>query len=82
MPIRTTLTLDDDVAAGLRREVRRSGRAFRAIVNESLRAGLAAQARRTPEPYRIETFDLGLRAGLDLDDVEGLLDLVEGTDRR
>jgi len=80
--MRTTLTLDDDVAAGLRREVRRSGRAFRAVVNESLRAGLAARARREREPFKIEPTDMGLRSGLDLDDVEGLLDLVEGRDRR
>lgn len=76
------MTLDDDVAAGLRREMRRTGRAYRAVVNEAIRAGLAAQDRRVPEPYRIATFDLGLRPGLDLDDAEGLLDLVEGTDRR
>lgn len=82
VPTRTTLTLDDDVAAGLRREVRRTGRPFRSVVNESIRAGLAAQAKRVPTPFELETFDLGLRPGLDLDDIEGLLDVIEGPHRR
>jgi hypothetical protein len=34
--MRTTLTLDDDVAAKLRAETRRSGRSFRDTVNETL----------------------------------------------
>jgi hypothetical protein len=82
VPTRTTLTLDDDVAAGLRREVRRSGHPFRTVVNDSIRAGLAARAKRVPKPFELETFDLGLRPGLDLDDIEGLLDLIEGPNRR
>ena len=82
MPTRTTLTLDDDVADGIRKEVRRSGRPFRTIVNDALRAGLDARSRPAVKPYRMKTFDLGLRPGLDLDDIEGLLDRVEGPDRR
>jgi hypothetical protein len=37
--MRTTLTLDDDVAAKLKAEARRVGRPFRDIVNESCAAG-------------------------------------------
>jgi len=33
--VRTTLTLDDDVAAKLQAAARKSGRAFREVVNES-----------------------------------------------
>jgi hypothetical protein len=36
--MRTTLSVDDDVAAKLKVEGRRAGRPFREIVNETLRA--------------------------------------------
>ena len=38
--MRTTLTLDDDVAGKLRAEARRSGRSYKTTVNEFLRRGL------------------------------------------
>jgi hypothetical protein len=44
--MRTTLTLDDDVAAKLKTEARRAGRPLREIVNDTLRHGLAR--RRVP----------------------------------
>ena len=78
--MRTTITLDDDVAAKLQSVARRSGRAFKAVVNETLRRGLAAGAapvRR--EPFRVRTRDLGARrAGITLDSVADLLEHVEG----
>jgi hypothetical protein len=78
---RTTLTLDDDVADALRREAMRTGRSFRSIVNEALRAGLE-RAPGERQPFTVQARELGLRTGLDLDDVEGLLDRVEGSGRR
>ena len=41
--MRTTLTLDEDVAAKLRAEARRSGRSFRDVVNDAIRRGLASR---------------------------------------
>lgn len=81
MPTRTTLTLDDDVAAGLEHEMRRTGRPLKALVNEALRTGLERKRRQPMEPFRVEAVDLGVRDGVDLDDVEGLIDQVEGVDR-
>ena len=78
--MRTTLTLDEDVAAKLKAESRRSGMPFREIVNETLRRGLASRraAARQP-PFRVVARDLGeLRPGLSLDDVAGLIEQVEG----
>lgn len=79
---RTTLTLDDDVAAGLQREVRRRGVALRTVVNEAIRAGLEAQASKVAVPFKVKAQPMGLRPGIDLDDIEGLLDLMEGPWRR
>jgi len=78
--MRTTLTLDDDVAAKLKAESRRAGRPFREIVNETLRCGLAsrrATARR--QSFKIAARDLGdLKPGLSLDNVAELIEHVEG----
>jgi predicted transcriptional regulator len=78
--VRTTLTLDDDVAAKLRAEARKTDRSFRETVNEALRRGLAA-----PRPsaarhrFTVHARDLGeLRPGLDLDNIGDVLERVEG----
>lgn len=78
---RTTLSLDDDIAGKLDAEVRRTGRPYRAIVNDALRRGLEGP-RPAPEPFRVDARPMGLRSGIDLDDVEGLLDLLDGPARR
>jgi hypothetical protein len=62
--VRTTLTLDEDVAAVLRRLSRERNLSFKELVNSTLRAGL--QGEREAKPYRVPTRRLGLRPGLDL----------------
>jgi hypothetical protein len=63
--MRTTLTVDDDLAAELHRRARETGRAFKDVVNEALRAGLApASGPRIDVHY--PTASLNLRVGLDL----------------
>jgi len=78
--MRTTLTLDEDVAAKLKAEQRRAGRTFREVVNEALRQGLASQrvtAKR--RSFEITASDLGdLKPGLSLDNVAELIERVEG----
>jgi len=62
--MRTTVTLDDDVAAQLRDVARERGLSFKEALNSALRAGLApARSSR----YRVPARDLGLRPGVDLD---------------
>jgi hypothetical protein len=82
--MRTTVTLEPDVAAKLRAEVRRTGKPFKTVLNECLRVALSAsppRARRAP--FRIGVRDLGaLKPGLSLDNVAELLDLVEGPESR
>lgn len=79
--MRTTLTLDDDVAVRLKAEVRRSGKPFRAVVNEHLRLALSSRRTGPPPlpPFKVETRDLGaLRPGLSLDNIGDLLEIAEG----
>jgi hypothetical protein len=64
--VRTTLTLDPDVADRLRALARERGLPFKQVVNAVLRRGLAAGSG-TREPFRIEARALGLRPGINLD---------------
>jgi hypothetical protein len=83
MSARTTLTLDDDVMARLKAEVRRSGLSFKETVNRLLRRGLdKPEAARELEPFQIKARPLEARPGLNLDDIAELLEQVEGSAHR
>ena len=75
------MTLEDDVAERLREESRRTGKSFKDVVNEVIRAGLVRRPTTLP-PFKVKARPMGLRPGLDLDDIEGLLDQIEGPYRR
>ena len=82
--MRTTLTLDDDVAALLKREQARSKKPLKQLVNEALRAGLtrAATPRRRREAHRTEAVALGRCFLPSLDNIGQVLAIVEGEDHR
>ena len=82
--MRTTLSLDEDVAAKLKAEVRRSGRSFKATVNELLRLALSSRPHKAPRPaFTVRARDLGeLRPGLSLDNIGDLLERAEGPGHR
>ncbi len=77
--MRTTLTVDDDLAGLLKRRARELGVPFKEMVNRTLRAGLgeAAKSRRHPAPRTIP-HAFGFRPGIDLDKLNQLVDELEG----
>jgi len=79
---RTTLSLEDDVAARLRDNARRTGRPLKAVVNDAIRAGLDSTATRGRPPFKVEARPMGLRPGVDLDDIAGLIERLEGPQHR
>ena len=76
--MRTTLTLDDDVAAAIERRRCERGTRLRDEVNELLRTGLlATRERDTTAPghaYRLPTFDPGRMLITDLRGLKEILD--------
>jgi hypothetical protein len=56
--VRTTVTLDPDTEALLRRRMRERGLSFKAALNEAVRAGLAPE--KASGRFRTPTADLGL----------------------
>lgn len=57
--MRTTVTLDPDVAALLQRRMEERGIPFKQAVNDAIRAGLTDPAA-APRPFRTRTADLGV----------------------
>jgi len=63
--MRTTVTLEPDIAAQLHRLASERGTSFKATINATLRAGLEAGVA-APSPYREVTHSLGVMPGIDL----------------
>ena len=63
--MRTTLTLDDDLAERLTNLAKESGRPFKTVVNESLRLALDGQATTAIERFDYQAHSGNLRAGID-----------------
>ena len=76
--MRTTLTLDSDVAERLAGELRRTGKSLKAVVNEALRAGLGLAGKRRHGPrFVVEPHGFGFRPGVDPDRLNQLVDELE-----
>ncbi|QNI30724.1 hypothetical protein H7849_16515 [Alloacidobacterium dinghuense] len=78
--MRTTLSIDDDVASLLEQEVRRSGESFKWTINRLLRLGLmAANQPRERKPFVVKPRSLNLPS---YDCVEDILEFLEGPEHR
>lgn len=75
--MRTTIRLDDDVAAAAHRLSREEHIGLGEALNRLARAGLR-QGRLKRLPFRQRTADLGLR--VDVSDVADALELLDGTE--
>ena len=78
--MRTTLTLDDDLAAELNRTARLSGRSFKEVVNAVIRQGLSAgdhPPAAEDRPFVVQPQSCGLLPGIDTLRLNQLLDQLE-----
>lgn len=64
--MRTTVTLDPDVAAKLKAVARQRGISFKQALNSAVRAGLGGE-RRATRAFKQYSQPMGLRAGFNLD---------------
>ncbi len=63
--MRTTVTLEDDLALQLRERARERDLSFKAVLNEAIRAGLTDSGA-PPAPYRMKTSPMRAKPGIDL----------------
>jgi hypothetical protein len=76
--VRTTLSLDDDIANLLHQEIRRSGVSFKEAVNHYLRLGLMAAKKPARKKFVVKPRAMGLPPGLSYDNIGELLEAIEG----
>lgn len=76
--MRTTLTLDRDVADRVKMEIRKSGKAMKAVVNDALRRGLGLAGKAVrPKHFEVLPHAFGFKPGIDLDRLNQLADELE-----
>jgi hypothetical protein len=82
--MRTTITLDEDVGKKLDDEVRRQkGASFKDVVNEMLRIGLLTKRElKGAEPFKVEARPMGVRPGLNYDNIGDLIEHLEGASHK
>jgi hypothetical protein len=81
--IRTTVTLDDDVVARVKRESQSRGATFRDTLNDLLRAALlGVDSKPRRRALEIKPAHMGHKPGLDYDNIESLLEYGEGERHR
>ncbi|MCC6591489.1 MAG: hypothetical protein IT168_32685 [Bryobacterales bacterium] len=80
--MRTTLSLDDDVANLLHLEMCRSGTSLKQAVNHFLRLGLMSAGKHQSKHFFVTPRNLGLPPGLSYDSVADLLENLEESAHR
>lgn len=78
--MRTTLTIDDEVIAGIKRiQKSQPGKSFKVIVNEVMKKGLAVNGDVSRAPFKIRPLrNTRPKPGLNFDNINALISLVEG----
>jgi len=75
--MRTTLTLDPDVALKLKARVTRQGVTFKQAVNDAIRRGLESEGPPARFRFKVKARPLGLRPGIDYDKLGQMADQLE-----
>ena len=75
--MRTTLTLEPDVALKLKKRMAAQKLTLKDAVNQALRAGLAEDEARRRVRFKVEPQALGFKAGIDPDKLNQLVDQLE-----
>jgi hypothetical protein len=77
------LTLDDDVAKAIAARMRSGSGTMKETVNDLIRRGLARERDEgKQEPFVVHARSLGVRPGLDYDNIGRLIEHLEGPNAR
>ncbi len=82
--MRTTLTLDDDVAMAVERRRRELDHTLKQEVNDLIRAGLAhvTESRSRESEFRLQPLSIGRPLVGNFDDISAVLAMAEGESHR
>lgn len=74
MMMRTTVSIEPDLARLIERRMAEEGKGFKQILNDTLRRGFEAAVCESPARYEVPTFESAVLPGIDLAKVNQLLD--------
>lgn len=72
--MRTTVSIEPDLARLLEQRMADEGKGFRQAPNDTLRRGFEAAVSETPARYEVPVFESPVRPGIDLAKINRLLD--------
>lgn len=74
--MRTTLTIEPEVARRIESEIRRTRKTLKAVINDALKAGLGLSEKAVEPlpPFEVKAYDMGVMPGIDYDKLNQLLD--------
>ena len=77
--MRTTVTIDDDVARELKNRAKHSEKSFKQVLNESLRLAfsLSRSSVRKLKPFRVRAHRSAFRPGVDIEKLNQLVDQLD-----
>ena len=77
--MRTTLTIEPEVARRIESEIRRTRKTLKAVINDALKTGLgmSGQPAEPLPPFVVRAHDFGFHAGIDQDRMNQLADELE-----
>lgn len=78
--MRTTLTIDDEIAERIRKEVALGRRSLKAVVNDALRRGLGLEPVKRAKPYRVKAHSSAFAPGVDAGRLNQLVDEMEAVE--
>ena len=80
--MRTTLTIEPDVEQVFLREVRRTDKSMKAVVNDALRVGLGMRSKPPrPRRFKVQPHAFAFKPGIDVDRLNQLVDELEADER-
>lgn len=81
--MRTTLTLEEDLAQKLKDLSQKMGVSFKSVLNEALRQGLKnLKTSQSQKPYKTDAHPMKLRENISIDNIQEMLADLEGEEQR
>jgi hypothetical protein len=78
--MRTTLTIDDQIAELIRKEVKLGKRSLKAVINDALRRGMGLDAPKPVKTYRVKAHSSAFAPGVDAGRLNQLVDELESAE--
>lgn len=75
--MRTTLSLEPDVAERLKRRMASEKATLKQVVNDALRRGLSVETPKPSKPFHVVAHSFGFRPGIDIHKLNQLADDLE-----